>query len=146
MNFPFIKATEKKDLLKKVTIFSAMSTDNLRKIAQVMDKNRVEAGSELVFSGKTGWGFYLIIKGKARVEKNGVTVGQLEAGDHFGEISVIDGGPRMAKVVAETEMLLLICTKEHFDLLIEKIPGFAQAIMIGLCKYIRDAEKAAPHS
>jgi len=143
MLFPFNKVPEKKDLLKKVTIFSALSTDNLRKMTQVMSKTRVEAGSELIFSGKTGWGFYLIVEGKARVEKNGVKIKQLAAGDYFGEISVIDGGPRMAQVVAETDMFLLLCRKEDFDLLIDKVPGFAKALLLGLCKYIREAEQSA---
>ena len=146
MNFPFVKVKEKKDLLKKVSIFSAMSADNLRKLVQVMSKSRVEAGNELIFSGKVGWGFYIIIEGKARVEKNGVTVNKLGAGDYFGEISVIDGGPRMAKVVAETDMALLFCRKEDFELLLDEVPGFAKAMLIGLCKYIRDAEEPSPVS
>jgi CRP/FNR family transcriptional regulator/CRP/FNR family cyclic AMP-dependent transcriptional regulator len=103
---------------------------------------KVEADRVLVQQGKIGWEFIFIVEGKARVEKDGKVIRQLSGGDFFGEISLIDGEPRTATVIAETDMTILVVHKTSFDNLLETIPGLQKKILISLCKYLRRAEKA----
>jgi CRP/FNR family transcriptional regulator, cyclic AMP receptor protein len=137
----FFKISEKEALLKKVPIFSSLSTRYLRKLGQLMDETRIKPGKILVQQGKTGWDFYLIAEGEARVEKNRKKIRILKPGDFFGEISLIDGGPRMASVISETEMTLLAVSNRSFMKLVDSIPGFSRAMLIALCNYIREAEQ-----
>jgi CRP-like cAMP-binding protein len=130
------------DLLKKVPLFSNLSQRHLGEIAKHADQVQVEKGRVLVQQGKIGWEFIFIVEGKARVEKDGKVIRQLSKGDFFGEISLIDGEPRTATVIAETNMTLLIVNKTSFDHLLEKIPGLQRKILISLCQYLRRAEKA----
>jgi len=136
------RSSQKIDLLKKVPLFSSLSQKHLGEIAKHADQVQVEKGRVLVQQGKTGWEFIFIVEGKARVEKNGKIIRQLTGGDFFGEISLIDGEPRTATVIAETDMTILVVHKPSFDHLLDSIPGLQRKILVSLCQYLRRAEKA----
>jgi CRP-like cAMP-binding protein len=136
------RGSQKVDFLKKVPLFSSLSQRHLKEIAKHADQMQVERGRILVQQGKTGWEFIFIVEGKARVEKHGKFVRQLTGGDFFGEISLIDGEPRTATVIAETDMTILIVHKPSFDHLLDNIPGLQRKILVSLCQYLRRAEKA----
>ena len=136
------RSSQKVDLLKKVPLFSSLSQRHLREIAKHADQVQVEKGRVLTQQGKTGLEFIFIVEGKARVEKNGKFIRQLTGGYFFGEISLIDGEPRTATVIAETDMTILIVHKPSFDHLLDSIPGLQRKVLISLCQYLRRAEKA----
>jgi CRP/FNR family transcriptional regulator/CRP/FNR family cyclic AMP-dependent transcriptional regulator len=136
------RSSQKVELLKKVPMFSNLSQRHLREIGKHADQVKVEAGTVLAQQEKKGWEFIFIVEGKARVEKNGKVINQLAAGDFFGEISLIDGEPRTATVVSNTDMTLMVVNKTSFDHLLDKVPGLQRKILIALCNYIRRAEKA----
>ena len=139
---PLFTRDQKMDLLKKVPMFSELSKRHLREISKHSDNVAKKVGDVLVRQGNKGGEFFFIIEGKARVEKNGKFVRQLSGGDFFGEISLIDGEPRTATVIAETDMTILIVHKPSFDHLLDAIPGLQRKILIALCQYLRKAEKA----
>ena len=136
------RGSQKTDLLKKVPLFSNLSQRHLGEIAKHADQVQVERDRVLVEEGKIGWEFIFIVEGKARVEKDRKFIRQLSKGDFFGEISLIDGEPRMATVIAETNMTLLIVNKRSFDHLLDTIPGIQRKMLVSLCSYLRKAEKA----
>ena len=137
------RGSQKMDLLKKVPMFSNLSKRHLREIGKHADQVKVEAGRILAQQEKRGWEFIFIVDGKARVEKDGKIIRQLSEGDFFGEISLIDGEPRTATVIAATDMTLLVVNKTSFDHLLDDIPGLQKKILVALCKYLRGTEKAA---
>jgi len=137
------KIDRKINLLKKVPLFSNLSQKHLKEIAKYADQVGVERERALAQEGKKGWEFIFIVDGKARVEKKGKLIRQLSGGDFFGEISLIDGEPRTATVIAETDMTLLIVHKRFFDHLLNTIPGLQKKMLVSLCKYLRRAEKTA---
>jgi CRP/FNR family cyclic AMP-dependent transcriptional regulator len=137
-----LRHSQKIDLLKKVPLFSNLSQRHLGKISKHVDQIQVERERVLAQEGKKGWEFIFVVDGKARVEKNGRLIRQLSRGDFFGEISLIDGEPRTATVIAETDMTLLTVDKRSFDHLLDAIPGLQKKMLVSLCKYLRRAEKA----
>jgi CRP/FNR family cyclic AMP-dependent transcriptional regulator len=136
------RSSQKMDLLKKVPMFSSLSQRHLREIGKHADQVKVEAGRVLAQQENKGWEFIFILDGKARVEKDGKIIRRLSEGDFFGEISLIDGEPRTATVISDTDMTLLVVNKTSFDHLLDKIPGLQRKILIALCQYLRSAEKA----
>jgi len=102
----------------------------------------IKAGKVLAKQGTIGLEFIFIVEGKAKVEKNGKVIRRLSADDYFGEISLIDGEPRTATVIAETDGTLLLVHKRSFNHLLDTIPGLQEKMLISLCKYLRRAEKA----
>jgi CRP/FNR family cyclic AMP-dependent transcriptional regulator len=137
------RRSDKIDLLKKVPLFSNLTQRDLGKISKHVDQVQVERERVLAQEGKIGWEFIFVVNGKARVEKKGKLIRQLSRGDFFGEISLIDGEPRTATVIAETDMTIWTVHKRSFDHLLDTIPGLQKKMLVSLCKYLRRAEKAA---
>ena len=67
---------------------------------------------------------------------------RLGPGDFFGEMSLLDGGPRSATVVAETPLRLLVIPRRAFWTLLTKVPQLNQKILVTLSQRVRQAEKS----
>jgi CRP/FNR family transcriptional regulator, cyclic AMP receptor protein len=135
------KIAKKDELLRGVQVLNSLSGRYLKHIGHLLDETKVKPGTVLVRQGDKGSEFYLIVDGQAIVEKNGKNIRRLGPGDFFGEISVIDRGTRLASVISETEMTVMIVSHRSFMELLDTVPGFSKAMLGALCKYIRDAEK-----
>jgi len=135
------RRSQKIDLLKKVPLFSNLSKRHLNEIGKHADQVSIKAGKVLAQQGRTGREFVFIVEGKAQVKKDGKVIRHLSSGDFFGEISLIDGKPQTATVIAETDMTILLVHSSSFDHLLDTIPGLQKKIMVSLCKYLRRAEK-----
>ncbi len=61
----------------------------------------------------------------------------------FGEMSLLDGGPRSATVVAETPVRLLVISRRHFSVLLKDVPGLIQTLLVTLSRRVRQAEERA---
>ena len=130
----------KRDLLKSVPLFKDLSKRNLDEVAKYADEVRKKQGTVLAQQGSRGLEFIFIIEGEARVERDGKVINRLSANDFFGEISLIDQRPRMATVIADSDVRLLVVHARSFRQLLDTVPGLAYKIMVGLCKYLREAE------
>ena len=84
----------------------------------------------------------LIFDGIARVERDGQVIARLKAGDFCGEMSLIDGMPRCATVIAETPAVLLVVHRRSFGHLLNTVPGLQKKVLAGLCERLRAADSA----
>ena len=91
--------------LASVEFFSGLSDGTRRRIAEHIVEMTHRPGRHLTDQGTEGAGFHLILEGSADVEVNGVRRTTLGEGDSFGEISLIDGEPRSATVIAGADGL-----------------------------------------
>lgn len=136
----FHRQSEKIDLLRRVPLFSKLNKRQLNKIAGHADELPMNPGDVLAKQGKGGLDFDFIVEGKARVEQDGKFIRHLEAGDFFGEISLIDKRPQTATVIAETEISLLVVSIRSFDYLLDTVPGLQKKLLVAVCGYLRRAE------
>ena len=65
------------------------------------------AGDEIVREGEMDDRFYVIVSGSAAVMRSGRSVGQMEAGECFGETSYVRGAKRLATIQAITDVTLM---------------------------------------
>jgi len=137
----FRRHSQKIDLLRRVPLFNKLNKRHLTEIAKHADELPMKAGEILAEQGKRGLDFDFIVEGKARVEQDGEFIRYLSAGDFFGEISLIDGEPLTATVIAETDMTLLVVSRRSFDYLLDTVPGLQKKMLVSLCGYLRRAEK-----
>jgi CRP-like cAMP-binding protein len=100
----------------------------------------LQPGQAVVDEGSQGVGFFVIVDGSARVEVHGKQVNTLKSGDFFGEIALLDGGPRTASVVAETPLKVLGLTAWQFRPLLHKNPEFTLKILVQVCARLRAVE------
>src|SRR4249919_1619280 len=87
-------------LLSAARLFDGVDADGMDRIAAVAVEVEFPADHAIARQGDIGTGFFVIVDGGARVIRDGQTVARLGPGDFFGELSVLDGQPRIAQVVA----------------------------------------------
>lgn len=87
-------------------------------------------GASIVREGDKGDTFFVILEGEAKVvNRAGRVVNRVYPGDFFGEISLLDGGPRTATVIADTPMVLLGLSRSAFQALLAADPAVAVKLL-----------------
>ena len=137
-----LRQDDKIDRLEEVPLFQGCSRRQLRHIARIAETFEAPAGMPLARVGEPGNQFFLILDGNARVDVSPDKHVSLRPGDFFGEMSLLDGEPRSATVVAESPMRVLVISRRNFSTLLGEVPGLIQNILVVLCKRVREAEAA----
>ena len=83
-----------------VPLFASLRPEDAEQVASMFKERRFAAGETVTKEGSGGAAFFLIQSGEATVSVRGERKAELKAGDHFGEIALIDGGERSATVTA----------------------------------------------
>jgi len=134
------------ELLRGVPLFSSCSKRELSRIASLTDQVEVPEGKVLMREGDPGSEFFVVVEGQARVvvrDRGRVT--PLEPGASFGELSLLDQGPRSATVEAETDMEVLVLDARSFSSLLAEVPSVARKLLVAMAARLRIAETEALH-
>ena len=124
-----------------VPLFENLSKKQMKQVAGLAVIARFMAGATIVKQGAIGDSFYVVLTGQAKIVANGRTVHRVLPGDHFGEISLLDGGERTASVVAETPMTLVEITQKQFYGMLAKDPEVTVALLIGIARAVRRMDR-----
>jgi len=127
--------------LQRVPLFGGFSEDELRRVAQLSQIVEVPAGTTVTQMGEPGDSFFVIIDGTVAVRTPVGTDSQLQPGDFFGEMSLLDGEPRSATIVATTDVRLLTVDRSHFWRLMEETPDLIRRILTILSRRVRRLEQ-----
>jgi CRP-like cAMP-binding protein len=137
---------EKLEHLAHVRLFSALNKKELRLVGRASDEVQVRAGRVLVEEGAVGHEFFLILDGQAVVRRGGRRVAMLGPGQYFGEMALLDRGPRTASVVADTDMNLLVLGQREFTGLLDQVPPLCYKLLAAMAARLREADaKATSH-
>ena len=126
--------------LQRVPLFAGLSEDELRQIAVLFKERHFSAGETVVKEGSDGATFFLIDSGEARVSVGGAERASLRAGDHFGEIALIDEGARSASITATTDLVCYGLTFWEFRPLVLGNAEIGWKLLQSLAKKLRTAE------
>lgn len=126
--------------LAEVPLFASCSKRDLQKIARAADELTIDEEREVVTQGATGREAFVIVDGEVSVRRNGRRVTTLGPGACFGELALLDGGPRTATVVTEAPTTLLVIGQREFAGLLDEVPGLAHKIMTALAVRIRELD------
>ncbi len=137
------KQDDKIERLKEVPLFEGCSKRQLRSLAKIARVFDVAADTVITRAGEPGDEFFLIIDGTARVDVSAEKHVPLHPGEFFGEMSLLDGGPRSATVVAATPVRLLVISRRHFSVLLKEVPALTQTLLTTLSRRVRQAEEEA---
>ena len=129
---------DKVDALKMVPLFSGADQAQLESIAGQADEVQVQPGMALATQGGKGDELMVVLDGKAEVTRDGKHLADLGAGDFFGEISLLDGGPRTATVTATSPMRTLVIRRDAFGDIRESTPGLNDVVLVELAIRLRD--------
>ena len=127
--------------LAKVPIFSGCSKRELQLIARAAKEVNHKEGTVIAREGERGIGLFLILEGECKVSIGGRTKAKLGPGDFFGEVALLDGGPRTATVTAMTPVKLLGITGWVFRGLLMEHPTIALKTLEGVAGRLRAVSK-----
>jgi CRP-like cAMP-binding protein len=139
--------TDKKkltEMLSRNRLFDEFSKKDIAEVINFSKEIDHPAGQLIVEEGRSGVGFHLILAGSAAVSVKGRKVRTLGPGDSFGDIAVIDGGPRSASVTAGTELSTLSLAPWEFKPLLIEHPSLAYKLLLKVCALLREAERRPP--
>jgi CRP/FNR family transcriptional regulator, cyclic AMP receptor protein len=128
------------ELLRNVPLFSALDDNELESLADEFNERRFHAGDSIALEGEGGLMFFVVESGEAAVEVQGEEVGKLGAGDHFGEIALIDRRPRTATVRATSDLKTYGLPVFVFRPFVESRPAVAWKLLEAMADRLEAAE------
>lgn len=131
------------DKLAQVPMFSACSKKDLQVIGRASDEVTIAEGKTIVEEGKPGHEFFLILEGDAVVSRNGRKVTTLGPGEYFGELALLDRGPRSATVKAASDIRVLVLGQREFAGVLDEVPGLARKLLTTMAGRLRESDNKA---
>lgn len=129
--------------LQSVPLFENLSQEELGKILHYASTRTYQKNSVVINEGDDTDSLYIIDSGSVKVylsDNNGkeVIVNTLEAGDYFGELSVLTTGKRSASVITTSSSSFIVIYKHDFKELILEHPDIAYTLLENLANRVRN--------
>ena len=136
-----IKPASIEEMLSKIPVFEKLEAKELRQVAGIVHRRQYSVGEYVFYQGDPGLGMYVVEKGKVGVVVTGLDgtseeVAELNDGDFFGEIALLDESPRSASVVVKEESQLIGFFRPDLFDIIEKTPKTGLKVVMKLAEMI----------
>lgn len=130
------------ETLRGIDLFTDLSADERRELAGHCQVHHFEADKRIVSREDSSTDVYFIVSGKVRVtifSRSGkeVSFRDLAAGQLFGDVSAIDGGPRSASVVTLSDAIIVSMPAEVFWGVLRKYSAAAEVMLRELTRLVR---------
>ena len=129
------------ELLAGCPLFRGVGPEGLAALAKSATEVEFPPRHVIARQGEIGTGFFVIVDGRVKVVRDARTLATLGPGEFFGELSVLDGEPRIAQVVAEEPTRCLALASWDFERILLEQPALSLAILRGLAARLRSASE-----
>ena len=133
-----LSTKEKVELLKRVPLFAECSKAELAEVAISAVEREAPAGDRLTEEGARGREFFILVEGAVAVRRSGKKLGDLGAGDWFGEMAILRYKPRAATVTATSPVRVLVINDRDFRQIVEKTPRIALKVLRSVAQRLDD--------
>lgn len=137
-------ADARTDRLRRVPLFAGCTDKQLQFIAGRVEELDLPAGMVLCREGASGGDFFVLLSGSADVSVKGAKVKSLGPGDFFGEIALLDNGPRSATVTVREPARALVLGPSQFRDVLHQNAEIAVTMLIAVVDRLR-AGSHLPH-
>jgi CRP/FNR family transcriptional regulator, cyclic AMP receptor protein len=127
----------KERTLRLVPLFANLPRRRLRALTRAAITHDYLTGDTIVSPGTSDPDLFVVLDGRASVRKDGGTIASFAAGEFFGEISLLDPGPRTAEVVAEIPTRCLRLAGEDFWDVLDADPRLSGELLRHLGRRMR---------
>ena len=131
--------------LANTHLFRGLAPHDLAQVAAMAKELKFAVGQAITEQGDAGARFYVLLEGEADVLVGDEVVNSLKGGDYFGEISLIDGQPRTATIIARSPLRTLSLSSWNFRPLLKEHPSIAECVILDLCRRLRAVEASHLH-
>lgn len=134
-----LSVRERGELVEGTRRFEDLSWRQIKRLARYMEAWRADTGATVFSEGERDPYMCLIVDGRVKVLKSDSAEGEKELavlgrGQVFGEMSLIDGEPRSATVVADVDSLLLVLTQEGLASLLDDVPRIGARLVLRIAR------------
>jgi len=131
-------ADQRVSKLKAVPLFAHCTTKQLQFIITQVEDMDFAAGRVLCREGQSGADFFVLLSGAADVTRKGRKIAKMKPGDFFGEIALVDHGPRTATVTTTEASRCLVLGPSQFQNVLHEDAGIAHSVMKALATRVRE--------
>jgi len=128
------------ELLRRIPLFSTCSQRELAEVATLTVQAEFPNGAVLTREGQAGGLAFVIASGTADVVRGGKRLARLREGDVVGELSLIDGQPRSATVVATSDLQVLEIAQADLRRLFKRAPSVVRKLLEALSLRLRETD------
>ena len=114
--------------LLDIPLFEGLSTDDLERVAGWLEPIEVPSGWYLLNQGSYPEGFFVVLEGVVTVEREGIDVATLHAGDFFGEIALLEDDRRTATVTSASRVRAAVMTAADFFEMCAEVPAVGERV------------------
>jgi len=132
-------------LIGACRLFASLDTEQLRAVAGSAEEVAFAPGRVIARQGEVGTGFFIVVEGSVHVVRDARTLATLGPGEFFGELSVLDGQPRIAQVVAVEATRCLALASWNFERVLLENPPLTLGILRGLAGRLRSVTEQHRH-
>jgi len=133
-----LTADDRAALIGACPLFRGLVPDDLAAVAAAAIEVDFPAERVIARQGEIGTGFFIVVSGRVRVVRDGAVVAHLGPGEFFGELSILDGGPRVAQVVTDEPTVCLAIPSWDFERVLREEPGVALAVLKVVAARLRE--------
>ncbi len=128
--------------LAAISLFKDLSPEALDKMSTLLQNVNFKTGDAVFHTNEKGDALYVVHSGKVRIwvhdeDSKPVTLAELEPGDFFGEMSVLDGGERSANATVTSDALLHRLSRKDFQEFLLSHPQAALEVIRGITSRLR---------
>ncbi|MBM3879270.1 MAG: cyclic nucleotide-binding domain-containing protein [Verrucomicrobia bacterium] len=126
--------------LRRLRVLADLEPRQLESFLEYLEVCRVRQFGQVVRRGEHGDAMYLVLEGEVRalimIDGKETTLATMGVGEFFGEISLLDQGPRSADIVANTDTVLLKLSAAAFNRIVREAPALATPFLLGIARYV----------
>ena len=130
-------------LLERHPLLLHLAPEQLSRISSVGDVESYNPGETVVVEGSLGDALFLILSGQVAVHRGQQTFATLQAGEFFGEMSLVEPAPRSASVTAMSATFLFRLPHDSLRQLITSDAGAANVLLVQIVKTLSDRLRRA---
>lgn len=134
------------EVLRQLTLFEFLEDPDLQQLASVIETIELKEGDVLFEAGDPGDSLFVVNKGEVELFTKDtagqkIVLAEAQTDDIFGELALLDAGPRSATARAKEDSELLVLDRDHLLFLIRKRPEAALKMLAGIGAMTRKADE-----
>src|ERR1700722_7964968 len=139
------------DVLASIPLFSLLDDRERAALAERLDEASFPAGTTIFETGQPGGALYVVRSGEVEIFFTNDTGSRIlletaRTGDFFGEVSLLDGGPRSATALVTKDVELLVVDRGDLDDFLRKVPSAAMDLLAATGRRLRETNLLLRHT